>query len=514
MRSVGLDYAKIAHKRAKTGAKTLRDKDRTKGVRSYKGSKVTITIEEKGLYCTLKGKFPTSVVDKATSFAVKGARYSPNYQSGRWDGRTHFLKRPSNRLPLGLLHLAIPELEKRDIEVEIIDLRKDFYSGYDPPTVKLLPAGFELREYQKECIAACYRAGRGIIHAATNSGKTECFCGLARAYGTSFKILFLVRGIELLDQSIDRFSLRLGIPVDQIGRVGDSSCTFGHWITVATPDTLYSRKDQLSIRNFLDSIQIVVLDECHKASSATFVKILEMTSAPYRFGMSGTPLSRSDGADMKLMAQTGPVIFKITNAELVRLGYSVPVTIEFIRVTTPELPKGLTYANAVKEGIVGNFLRNRKVCQTALDMFKEGRQVLILVQRISHGNALDKMLWSLEPSRFIPHTFISGKEDSKVRREALQNFKDGKLQILIASTILDEGIDVPAIDGLILAGGGKAKIGALQRIGRGLRTGGKFDNLRVADFADMTNYYLAKHSLERLKIYRREKAFRIIFSEI
>ena len=504
--------AKKASVKKPSAKKTAAKKN--KGYRSYKGSEVVITIEEAGLYAQISGSFPVSVVDKATSFAVKGARFSSAYKKGRWDGRTRFMKRPANRVPVGLLHLAVEELEKRDVKITVKDNRKNFISGLQPVAVKLLPVGFELREYQKECVEAAYRAGRGIIHMATNSGKTECLCALIKSYGTSFKALVLVRGLELLDQMLNRISLRLGIPVEKIGKIGDSSCTYGHWITVATPDTLYSRRQDLSVKNFLSSIELVILDEAHHGSSDSYYKVLEGIAAPHRFGMSGTPLSRSDGADMKLMAQTGPVIFKVTNKDLIELGHSVPVTIEFARVTSPNLPEWYQYPQAVKEGIVNNLLRSEKICNGVLSMVKEGRSVLVLVQRIDHGKILGKILEGLDPKNKIPHQFISGKETSGIRREALDKFKRGDLKVLISSTILDEGVDVPSIEGLVLAGGGKAKIGSLQRIGRGLRTGGKFPDLRVLDCADMTHHYLAEHSLRRLKIYRKEKVFNIVISDL
>ena len=91
----------------------------------------------------------------------------------------------------------------------------------------------------------------------------------------------------------------------------------------------------------------------------------------------------------------------------------------------------------------------------------------------------------------------------------MQKFEDGHLRCLIATSILNEGIDVKGIDVLILAGGGKAKISLLQRAGRGLRTGENKDKLLIIDFANFTHKYLLKHSMLRLKIYRSEECFMI-----
>jgi superfamily II DNA or RNA helicase len=76
--------------------------------------------------------------------------------------------------------------------------------------------------------------------------------------------------------------------------------------------------------------------------------------------------------------------------------------------------------------------------------------------------------------------------------------------VYIATPIFDEGVDVPGIDVLILAGGGKSNIKLLQRLGRGMRTDPDKVQLLVLDFIDDTNRYLFKHSEERLNVYERE----------
>ena len=78
--------------------------------------------------------------------------------------------------------------------------------------------------------------------------------------------------------------------------------------------------------------------------------------------------------------------------------------------------------------------------------------------------------------------------------------------VYIATPIFDEGIDVPAIDVVVLAGAGKSHIKLLQRIGRGLRKKEGEDNtLVIHDFIDDTNKYLFKHSKARVAVYKDEK---------
>lgn len=104
--------------------------------------------------------------------------------------------------------------------------------------------------------------------------------------------------------------------------------------------------------------------------------------------------------------------------------------------------------------------------------------------------------------------YINGSTPSQRRRRIINAYKQGEIDIIIASTILDEGFDAPLTEFLILAGGGKAEHRQVQRIGRGMRVADGKERLTVFDFLD-TGKYLGKHSTQRAKAYRREKAYTV-----
>jgi superfamily II DNA or RNA helicase len=90
----------------------------------------------------------------------------------------------------------------------------------------------------------------------------------------------------------------------------------------------------------------------------------------------------------------------------------------------------------------------------------------------------------------------------------LARLKSGATQVLIGSTILDVGVDVPAVGMVILAGGGKAEVGTRQRIGRGLRAKQSAPNVCfVVDFADDANRTLMEHALTRRTILTTTPGF-------
>lgn len=104
--------------------------------------------------------------------------------------------------------------------------------------------------------------------------------------------------------------------------------------------------------------------------------------------------------------------------------------------------------------------------------------------------------------------YISGQDSTERRARVIRAFREGKVNVLIASTIVDEGFDVPAIRFLVLAGGGKAEHRQVQRIGRGMRAASGKERLVVVDFMDRGKY-LGAHSRRRAKAYAKERAYTV-----
>jgi superfamily II DNA or RNA helicase len=447
-----------------------------------------------------------SVVDKVTSYKVKGYFFSKAFKRGKWDGRKRLFRKRTGAFPTGLVPAVQEALQGVGEPFQIVDHRqapKASQAGFG-----LLGVTFDYPyDYQLDACEKMIEKKQGILDIATNGGKTEIACAVTQYL--RLKTLFIVTTKELLYQGRDRFMDRLGVTKDQIGIVGDGIWEPGTWVTVALLDTLESRRNTPECMTLLKEAEVMFIDECHHTGSETWYTICTLCNAYYRFGMSGTPLDRTDGANLRLVAATGDVIVSISNKFLVERGVSAKGHIIFDSITEPMLKKGIRYPTAYKQGVVENPQMLRKVIDWTKVFNEVGLGTLILVEEIQHGRLIDDALWTDTDGVFIPHQFIYGDEDSDVRKKALADFAHGNLPVLIASTILDEGVDVPTIDALIVAGSRKSRIRTMQRTGRGLRG----SRLVVVDFANFTNKYLADHSLQRLKEYRGEECFPIHNSE-
>jgi superfamily II DNA or RNA helicase len=130
--------------------------------------------------------------------------------------------------------------------------------------------------------------------------------------------------------------------------------------------------------------------------------------------------------------------------------------------------------------------------------------VIILVQHKEHGKLLLEML----KASGVRADYIFGEHKQEERQSALNKLKNGKIDVLIGSTILDVGVDVPAVGVGILAGGGKAEVALRQRVGRVLRAKKLVANVAfVVDFDDEHNDHTRKHAAQRRAIVEATPGF-------
>jgi superfamily II DNA or RNA helicase len=247
----------------------------------------------------------------------------------------------------------------------------------------------------------------------------------------------------------------------------------------------------------LNGVRLLMVDECHNISSNQMMDVIFQIPGEYRFGFSGTPLKYDILSDLKLIAATGEIIVTVRNKELIDGGFSATPIVHLMELHGDG--GGLEYEEAYEQLIVSNTKRNRVVRDVA--MRSANGCVLVLVNRIEHGKVLSKM---------IPGSvFVCGSDATKYRQSVLADMRV-KSGVYIASPIFDEGIDVPAIDTLILAAGGESHIKLLQRVGRGMRPKGGANELHIYDFIDGGNEYFENHSKARIRLYEQE-GFEVLY---
>lgn len=254
--------------------------------------------------------------------------------------------------------------------------------------------------------------------------------------------------------------------------------------------------------SFVESIVCVICDETHRAKGDTwFDTISTFTNAQYRIGMTGTIDYRDKMLWQKLQGLFGQVVERVANDELIEKGFSAKPFIKLVNVTAPtNISYERNYQTVYSQGIVANVTRNTMIANLCQTIYKDNKTTLIIVNRMEHGESIFKLL----QERGVVSEFINGELGSDVRKRQLEDVKSGKLKVLIATTVLDEGVDISGIHCLILGAGGKSLRQTLQRVGRILRKKEGDNQAVVIDFYDRTNKYLLNHSKERHRIYTEE----------
>ena len=312
------------------------------------------------------------------------------------------------------------------------------------------------------------------------------------------KWVFLVHKKELLHQTAERFKEFTG---EDVGLIGDGLWDGSKRITVATVQTLYSalkgNKDKKKkATTFINSIEGLIVDETHRVASSSYFKTtLQFNNAYYRYGLSGTALKRSDNKDMKTVGVIGPIIFNIKPQTLIDKGFLAKPKITMLRVE--QYPEGYNWSTVREKMIVESSLRNRLVVR---EVERISKPCLVFVQLKNHGKILKNMI--LEKGFNVD--FVWGDKDTSQRRAAIKALQRGELDVLIASKIFDEGIDIPSLSSVIIASGGKSHIDIIQKIGRGMRIVEGKTEFEAIDFYDQGQKWLAKHSIERKTSYEEK----------
>ncbi len=368
---------------------------------------------------------------------------------GKWDKPESLYDPYEKTFPVGLVPRVKKFLNSKGYRVRVKDERR--VRG-----VKLnltWNEAYSLRKYQERAVRKALKEKMGVLALPVGSGKTVV--GLRIIHEIDLSALIVVHTKELLYQWADKVREVLGI---EPGIVGDNRWEEGA-VTVAMIQTLLSRgADKLQ-----NEYAVLMFDECHRTSAAEkFYQLGLSLPQVYRFGLSATPWRRVRGEEIKIEAVVGPTIFEVRAEDLIKEKFLAKPRFEVITYESSMPSFSERYKELYEDLVMNNDERNLAVVEKAVELAKKGHRVLIDVKRIEHGKILKKML----EERGIKAEFLSSK--SQNRWEILEAFKNGEIPVLI-STLLKEGVDMPEISAIILAGGGKSDIMTIQTIGRALR---------------------------------------------
>jgi superfamily II DNA or RNA helicase len=288
--------------------------------------------------------------------------------------------------------------------------------------------------------------------------------------------------------------LKAAFPDMELGLLGGGSRDRTP-ILVATYDSAAIHAESLG-----NKYALIIFDECHHLPTDFNRVIAEYAIAPYRLGLSATP-ERTDGkhADLniligrevyrqraedlagKALAEHQVIQIKVKLSQLERERYNqlIQTRNDFLkqsRISLGSLQGWQTFVQMSARSQNGRraMLAHRQAKEIALGTDGKLRILADLLaehypSRVLIFTADNATVYRISGELLIPA--ITHQTPVKERHEILTKFKEGIYNTLVASHVLNEGVDVPSASiAIILSGTGSARE-YIQRLGRVLRKG-------------------------------------------
>ena len=333
----------------------------------------------------------------------------------------------------------------------------------------------------------------GILSLHTGGGKTVC--ALYIASRLKVPTLVVVHNTFLRDQWVDR--IRAFLPKARIGRVQADV------VDVQDKDVVIVMLQTLSMKELNDNlfapIGLVIVDECHHIASEVFVQALPKVTSRYMLGLSATP-ERKDKLMFAIHWFLGPLLYKSDTGDSVDT--QVKVEMYEYENNDPEFNEIVVSSQGmVSVPIMVNKLtacedRTKWLIRILADVMEEGRQVLVLSDRVQHcKDILDGLPSDLKEQACI----LSQAVKSEVRTEYCKT----KTILIATYSMCKEGFDVPTLNTLVMA---TPRPDIDQIVGRILRVekAGRAVHPLIVDIVDpqFKRQFGARNTLYKKRQYR------------
>lgn len=349
----------------------------------------------------------------------------------------------------------------------------------DPP-----PAPTEI---QRDALAALQDTRfmgykRGLVVLATGLGKTW-LAAFDSQQAHAHRILFVAHREEILTQAASTF-LRIR-PQARVGFYSGRQRDAEVDILCASIQTLGREHhlQQFSTGHF----DYVVVDEFHHAAAPMYRRLLQHFTPRFLLGLTATP-DRSDQSDILALCDDN-LVFERNLFAGIDGGFLAPFHYHGIfdeSVNYREIP----WRNGQFDpDALANKLATRARAQHALREWQEKAQTLTLAFCVSRRHA-DFMAEQFLAAGIAAASVYAGSKLS--RGEALQQLTENRLQVIFSVDLFNEGVDLPAIDTVMMLRPTESKILFLQQLGRGLRHAEGKSRLVVLDFIANHKSFLHK----------------------
>ena len=404
-------------------------------------------------------------------------------------------------LPRGCEESLSALLDETGVTYRFIDKRQ---------TGKPIRAEFTgtLRPEQEPAAKALLEHDTGVLSATTAFGKTVIAAYLIGQ--SKVNTLILVHTQALLNQwkaALEEFlqidEMLAPLPKKRgrkkarplIGQLGGDKNTLSGIVDVAIFQSLLAGD---TVNELVKDYGMVVVDECHHVSAATFERVMKEVSAKYVYGLSATP-TRADGHQSIVFLQCGPIRYLVDAKEQAKKrSFAHFVIPRFTAYRTAAEERGVA---ALYSDLAEDERRNLLIVRDVKQALKQGRCPILLTERREHVQRLAALLSEACPNVIT----LYGTTSAKLRRETMEQLQavppEEPLVVIATGKYVGEGFDCPRLDTLFLTLPVAWKGIVAQYAGRLHRSYPGKEEVQVYDYVDVHVPMLETMYQKRLKAY-------------
>ncbi len=348
-------------------------------------------------------------------------------------------------LPRGYREKVMALFESLDIPVSVTDdtvngdeLRVDFKG--------------ELWPEQEKAVANLLVHDNGILCGTTAFGKTVCALNIIAE--KKVNTLIVVNKTSLVSMWQEKIQAFLDFPDTEnekeakklVGQLGGGKKKLTQKIDIALLQSLYHKGE---VHECLQDYGMIIVDECHHISAFSFDQVLQAAPAKYVYGLTATP-TRKDGLQPIVYMQCGPIRYKDNAKKQAKARpFDHKVRMQFTAFD-PTIRQEMSLQQVYQQ-IFENEERNSKLVADIIKNYREGRNAIILTERVAHVKRLEELLREEIPDVVA----VTGGLGRKTEREKLREIREAPvnrpLTIISTGSFIGEGFDEPRLDTLFLA---------------------------------------------------------------
>lgn len=344
-----------------------------------------------------------------------------------------------------------------------------------------------LRPYQqdvKDKIFTLWKSEKNVmLQMPTGAGKTILFSSVINDIikVPDSKILIIAHRKELLEQissHLSKYNIEHGIISSNRKRCLEKR------VQVASIQTLTHKNNEEITKSFVPNF--IVIDEAHHTLAKTYDQLWKLYPLSWKLGVTATPC-RINGAPFT--NHFSELISSLSVKELIEKGFLSDYT---FYTENPDSDLSKAILSIKKKSSTGDYRindllqnlnveRHVKKLVLSYSTYANGLKGIVYCISIEHAHNICEAYKNIG----VVAEYIDSKTPKTEREQIVQDFKDGKIQVLVNVDIFSEGFDCPDVEFIQMARPTWSLSKYMQQVGRGLRTSPGKDKTIILDNAGM-----------------------------